>query len=45
MSAREPSTVDSEKNDGAPIAGELDDEMELARMGYKQELKCVRDCA
>ena len=41
MSAREASTLDSEKNDGAPLDGGLDDERELARMGYKQELKCV----
>ncbi|KAI1793751.1 APC amino acid permease [Ganoderma leucocontextum] len=39
MSAREPSTVDSEKNDGTIVSGALDDERELARMGYKQELK------
>ena len=41
MSAREASTLDSEKNDGTPLDGGLDDERELARMGYKQELKCV----
>ena len=28
-----------EKNDHAITAGMADDEMELARMGYKQELK------
>ncbi|KAM5545486.1 hypothetical protein V8D89_000524 [Ganoderma adspersum] len=39
MSAREASTLDSEKNDGTPVDGVLDDERELARMGYKQELK------
>ena len=52
MSAREPSTLDSEKNDGTTISGTLDDEKELARMGYKQELKyvlapryCVENCS
>ena len=42
MSAREASTLDSEKNDDMPVDGGLDDERELARMGYKQELKCVK---
>ncbi len=41
MSAREASTLDSEKNDDAGVNGVLDDERELARMGYKQELKYV----
>ena len=41
MSAREASTIDSEKNEQTTVNGVLDDEKELARMGYKQELKCA----
>ena len=44
MSAKESSMVDSEKNDSTAANGVLDDERELARMGYKQELKCVYHC-
>ena len=33
--------LDSEKNDSTAVKVALDDERELARMGYKQELKCV----
>ncbi|KAI1793757.1 APC amino acid permease [Ganoderma leucocontextum] len=39
MLARGPSTADSEESGGTMANTVLDDEKELARMGYKQELK------
>ncbi|EJF61992.1 APC amino acid permease [Dichomitus squalens LYAD-421 SS1] len=39
VTAKDVSAIDSEKNHGSVVDGVLDDEKELARMGYKQELK------